>query len=257
MELPHRPTQIVLVVAGLIMLLAGLAALCVAIHAALRGQLPGIERSAEDSGPVAYEPASALAGLAQSGALAGAADLAAAGGWHTGACAAGSGVADSPQSESGVVDSPDSENSKAGKEETPDARARRLMVQFQLRARDIVDRRVLEVMGRVPRHEFVPPAMRHSAYEDHPLPIGHGQTISQPYIVALMTQLARPKPTDRALDIGTGSGYQAAILAELCKEVYGIEILEPLADAARKRLEKMGYKNVTCLLYTSPSPRDS
>jgi protein-L-isoaspartate(D-aspartate) O-methyltransferase len=122
--------------------------------------------------------------------------------------------------------------------------ARRRMVERQLRARDITDSRVLDAMGRVPRHEFVPDELDHQAYDDHPLPIGHSQTISQPYIVALMTQLAKPRRESRALDIGTGSGYQAAILAELCKEVYGIEIVEPLANAARKRLAELGYKNV-------------
>jgi protein-L-isoaspartate(D-aspartate) O-methyltransferase len=130
-------------------------------------------------------------------------------------------------------------------DESPLARARRDMVQRQLRARDIRDPRVLEVMGRVPRHEFVAKQYQDEAYDDHPLSIGHGQTISQPYIVALMTQLAKPKPGDRALDVGTGSGYQAAVLAGLCKEVYGIEIVKPLADEASKRLADLGYKNVT------------
>ena len=128
---------------------------------------------------------------------------------------------------------------------TPEAKARRRMVDEQLRSRDITDSRVLEVMGRVGRHRFVPEGIRAQAYADHPLPIGLDQTISQPYIVALMTQLARPKPTDRALDVGTGSGYQAAVLAELCKEVYSIEILKPLADGARTRLEELGYDNIT------------
>jgi len=123
--------------------------------------------------------------------------------------------------------------------------ARRQMVELDLRGRDIVDERVLAVMGRIPRHRFVPEALRDVAYSDRALPIGHGQTISQPYIVALMTQLVRPGPQSRALDVGTGSGYQAAVLAELCKEVYSIEILEPLADEARRRLESLGYKNVT------------
>jgi len=91
----------------------------------------------------------------------------------------------------------------------------------------------------------VPEPLRGAAYADHPLPIGHEQTISQPYIVALMTQLAKPKPESRALDIGTGSGYQAAVLAEVCKEVYGIEIVKPLADEAKVRLKKLGYENVT------------
>ncbi len=100
-------------------------------------------------------------------------------------------------------------------------------------------------MGRVPRQVFVLRGFQGSAYEDGPLPIGHGQTISQPYIVALMTQLVRPKPESKALDIGTGSGYQAAVLGELCKEVYSIEIVKPLADEARERLAELGYKNVT------------
>jgi protein-L-isoaspartate(D-aspartate) O-methyltransferase len=119
------------------------------------------------------------------------------------------------------------------------------MVQRHLRDRDITDARVLAAMGRVPRHEFVPEKLRSVAYIDRALPLSHGQTISQPYIVALMTQLVRTKPNSRALDVGTGSGYQAAVLAELCKEVYGIEILEPLAKSARSRLAKLGYKNVT------------
>jgi protein-L-isoaspartate(D-aspartate) O-methyltransferase len=125
------------------------------------------------------------------------------------------------------------------------AAARHRMVEEDLRGRDITDRRVLAVMGRIPRHRFVSEAEQRSAYADHPLPIGHGQTISQPYIVALMTQLARPDPDDRALDVGTGSGYQAAVLAELCKRVYSIEIVRPLAKQARQRLADLGYKNVT------------
>ncbi len=123
--------------------------------------------------------------------------------------------------------------------------ARKRMVEEDLRGRDITDVKVLEVMGRIPRHRFVAKDLLDVAYADQPLPIGQGQTISQPYIVALMTQAARPKPTSRALDIGTGSGYQAAVLAELCKEVYSIEILKPLADSARSRLTALGYKNIT------------
>ena len=118
------------------------------------------------------------------------------------------------------------------------------MVEQQLAGRDIVDRRVLDVMKRVPRHEFVPSRSQHLAYSDSPLRIGHRQTISQPYIVALMTQLVRPKPQAKALDIGTGSGYQAAVLAELVKEVYSIEIVKPLANEAHTRLELLGYKNI-------------
>jgi protein-L-isoaspartate(D-aspartate) O-methyltransferase len=122
--------------------------------------------------------------------------------------------------------------------------ARRQMVEKQLRGRDITDQRVLEVMGRVPRHRLVAEQLQDAAYTDRPLPIDHGQTISQPYIVALMTQLAQPKATSRALDVGTGSGYQAAVLCELCKEVYSIEIVDGLAKQARQRLADLGYRNV-------------
>jgi len=107
------------------------------------------------------------------------------------------------------------------------------------------DDRVLEVMGRVARHRFVSKKLWKQAYEDHPLPIGLEQTISQPYIVALMTQLARPTADCRALEVGVGSGYQTAVLAELCKQVYGVEILRPLAEEAEKRLAELGYKNVS------------
>ena len=125
------------------------------------------------------------------------------------------------------------------------AENREQMVARHMIARDIVDPRVLDVMKRVPRHKFVPAAMVHRAYDDSPLPIGHQQTISQPYIVALMTQLIEPKPNKKALDIGTGSGYQAAVLAELVKSVHSIEIVEPLATEARDRLKSMGYENIT------------
>ena len=130
-------------------------------------------------------------------------------------------------------------------EDDPFAVARRRMVDEQLRGRDIVSPRVLQAMGRVAREQFVAREMGSHAYADFPLPIGLGQTISQPYIVALMTQLARPTPESRVLEVGVGSGYQAAILAELCKEVYGIEILPSLADGARERLNSLGYRNVT------------
>lgn len=129
---------------------------------------------------------------------------------------------------------------------TPDpfAEARARMVKFQLLGRDITDQDVIEAMERVPRHEFVPKEYRKQAYADHPLPIGFGQTISQPYIVALMTQLLKLKPEYRVLEVGTGSGYQAAILGELCSEVYTVEIIEELAKSAKERLERLGYDNV-------------
>jgi protein-L-isoaspartate(D-aspartate) O-methyltransferase len=118
------------------------------------------------------------------------------------------------------------------------------MVREQLRDRDITDPRVLDAMGRVPRHLFVPEGSRNSAYADRPLSIGHGQTISQPYIVAFMTQALKLRPEHRVLEIGTGSGYQAAVLAELAREVYTIEILRPLGERARTTLESVGYRNV-------------
>ncbi len=121
---------------------------------------------------------------------------------------------------------------------------RTAMVAQQIVSRGVNDRQVLDAMRRVPRHLFVPDLLRESAYADRPLPIGHGQTISQPLVVAEMTQLSRPTPTATALDVGTGSGYQAAILAELVDQVYSIEILKPLADEARDRLQTLGYKNV-------------
>ncbi|MBW3595818.1 MAG: protein-L-isoaspartate(D-aspartate) O-methyltransferase [Planctomycetes bacterium] len=124
------------------------------------------------------------------------------------------------------------------------AEARGRMLEEQLAARGIEDERVLAAMGRVPRHRLVPEGLQDSAYEDRPLSIGHGQTISQPYVVALMTELAAPRRDCRALDVGTGSGYQAAVLAELCREVYSIEIVEPLARQARVRLAELGYDNV-------------
>jgi protein-L-isoaspartate(D-aspartate) O-methyltransferase len=121
---------------------------------------------------------------------------------------------------------------------------RETMVRDQLRGRDVVDPRLLDAMARVPRHLFVPESDRADAYGDFPLPIGHGQTISQPYIVGFMTQALEIEPHHRVLEIGTGSGYQAAVLAELAKEVYTIEIVAPLADRARATLEALGYTNV-------------
>jgi protein-L-isoaspartate(D-aspartate) O-methyltransferase len=124
------------------------------------------------------------------------------------------------------------------------AAKRQQMVQQQLMARGIHEERVLAAMAKVPREEFIPPSLRAESYEDGPLQIGHGQTISQPYIVAFMTEQLRPKPSDRVLEIGTGSGYQAAILAELVAEIYTIEIIEPLAKTAEATLRRLGYKNV-------------
>src|SRR2546423_9452921 len=122
---------------------------------------------------------------------------------------------------------------------------RQRMVEQQLKPRGIKDERVLAAMAKVPREEFIPIDARADAYEDGPLPIGYSQTISQPYIVAFMTEQLRPNPTDRVLEIGTGSGYQAAVLAELVAEVYTIEIIEPLAQRAETDLKRLGYKNVT------------
>jgi protein-L-isoaspartate(D-aspartate) O-methyltransferase len=118
------------------------------------------------------------------------------------------------------------------------------MVNEQLAGRDITDERVLDAMRHVKRHLFVPDELRDLAYADSALPIGHGQTISQPYIVALMTQLSQPRESFRVLDVGTGSGYQAAVLAELVEHVCSVEIICPLADAARERLQSLGYRNV-------------
>jgi len=111
-----------------------------------------------------------------------------------------------------------------------------------------LDERVLQAMLEVERHRFVPQRQQSEAYANHPLPIGHGQTISQPSIVALMTDLAAPDPDDVVLEIGTGSGYQAAVLAKLVKQVYTIEIIEELAEEARLRLDRLGYGNVTAKL---------
>jgi len=118
------------------------------------------------------------------------------------------------------------------------------MVDTQIVPSDVEDQRIVDAMRGVPRHLFVPEHSQHLAYGDHPVQVGHGQTISQPYIVGIMTQLARLKPGNKILDVGTGSGYQAAILAELGMEVYTIEILPALAERAAKALEKAGYTNV-------------
>ncbi|MBW2992320.1 protein-L-isoaspartate(D-aspartate) O-methyltransferase [Candidatus Woesearchaeota archaeon] len=124
------------------------------------------------------------------------------------------------------------------------ASARDHMIEYDLKGRNITDKKVLDVMAKVPRHEFVPSHYKDKAYEDYALPISRGQTISQPYIVALMTQTLDIKPTDKVLEIGTGSGYQAAVLSELAKEVYTIEIIEALANGAKYDLDKLNYDNI-------------
>ena len=125
------------------------------------------------------------------------------------------------------------------------ARDRERMVAEQIAGRDVRDLRVLAAMREVARHRFVPESLQRQAHDDRPLPIGYDQTISQPYIVALMTELARPVPGDRALEVGTGSGYQAAVLSRLVSHVYTIELLEPLAQDAARRLKELRYTNVT------------
>lgn len=118
------------------------------------------------------------------------------------------------------------------------------MVETQLEARDVVDERVLAAMARVPREAFVPEELREEAYDDAALPIGSGQTISQPYMVAKICEVLALQGTERVLDVGTGSGYQAAVLAELAREVFGIERLPELAERARENLKAVGYANV-------------
>jgi protein-L-isoaspartate(D-aspartate) O-methyltransferase len=134
----------------------------------------------------------------------------------------------------------------AGSEDERFVAARARMVQEQIAGpwRGITNARVLTAMRTVPRHELVPERERSMAYEDRPLPIGYGQTISQPYIVAFMTEQLDPQPTDKVLEVGTGSGYQAAVLAGLVKEVYSIEIVEPLAKRAEADLKRLGYTNI-------------
>ncbi|HIK21169.1 MAG TPA: protein-L-isoaspartate(D-aspartate) O-methyltransferase [Synechococcus sp. M44_DOE_062] len=140
------------------------------------------------------------------------------------------------RSPAGIPESPDAAD--------PFASQREQMVKKQLIKRGIRDPRVLEAMGKVPRHLFVPPDLRDRAYRDCPLPIGYGQTISQPYIVAFMTEAAHLTPESVVLEIGTGSGYQAAVLAELARQVYSLERLPPLAAQAQQTLAALGYGNV-------------
>jgi protein-L-isoaspartate(D-aspartate) O-methyltransferase len=124
------------------------------------------------------------------------------------------------------------------------ARAREEMVDGQIAARGVRDEATLRAMKKVPRHRFVPEGLAGQAYDDHPLPIGHGQTISQPYIVGFMTEALGLQGGERVLEVGTGSGYQAAVLAEIADRVYTIEIVAPLAEEARVRLKELGYDNV-------------
>jgi protein-L-isoaspartate(D-aspartate) O-methyltransferase len=127
----------------------------------------------------------------------------------------------------------------------PFASARQRMIDHHLKGRDISDPAVLQAMAEVPRHRFVSPALQSQAYADRPLPIGNGQTISQPYIVALMTQQLKVRPNESVLEIGTGCGYQAAVLARLSDKVYTIEIVKPLARKAQNLLSELGYQNVS------------
>lgn len=145
--------------------------------------------------------------------------------------------------ENGIINDEQAQT-QATRDERTNERARRRMVETQIRARGINDSRVLEAMRRVPRHRFVPASQIASAYEDRPLLIGQNQTISQPYIVAYMTEAADISANEKILEIGTGSGYQAAILGEMAREVYTIEIIPELAEGARRVLSELGYRNV-------------
>jgi protein-L-isoaspartate(D-aspartate) O-methyltransferase len=126
---------------------------------------------------------------------------------------------------------------------------RKRMVDAQIVGRGVQDGRVLAVMRKIPRHEFLPEAIRGMAYTDNALPLGESQTMSQPYMVALMTELLGLKGPERVLEIGTGSGYQAAVLAELCEKVYTVERIKSLADKARATLDRLGYKSVAIKVY--------
>jgi protein-L-isoaspartate(D-aspartate) O-methyltransferase len=132
----------------------------------------------------------------------------------------------------------------SAQEEHDFARSREVMVETQIIDRGVKDPNVIKAMKKVPRHLFVPVRHKAFSYADHPLPIGEGQTISQPYIVAFMTEALKLKPWEKVLEIGTGSGYQAAILAEIVKDVYSIEIIEALGERAERTLAELGYKNV-------------
>ena len=139
-------------------------------------------------------------------------------------------------------------DAKSVMDEDAFTRQRKRMVEEQIAYRDIKDKRVLEAMESVPRHLFIPETVRFSSYYDQPVPIGFGQTISQPYIVAFMTELLQTDVGDVVLEVGTGSGYQAAVLARLVKQVYTIELVEELGKDARKRLKTLGYDNVEVMI---------
>lgn len=132
---------------------------------------------------------------------------------------------------------------------TSEEKERNRMVDEQIVPRGVRDERVLAALRKVPRHEFLPEAIRGMAYADNALPIGEGQTISQPYMVALMTELLALTGTERVLEIGTGSGYQAAVLAELCQKVYTVERIKTIADRARATLDRLGYRSVAIKVY--------
>lgn len=158
----------------------------------------------------------------------------------------------------GSVASPEASGARLASDVTPlvtkgvggDRAEERRNLVARLRDAGIADERVLTAMLRVPRHAFVPESEQRNAYRNEPLPIGHGQTISQPIVVAAMTEAARPAPADKCLEIGTGSGYQAAVLAELCNKVYSIEYLEPLARFAERNLRRTGYDESRVALRT-------
>jgi len=163
----------------------------------------------------------------------------------SGGCQSEEGGADGgTRSEAGPASPGGEATGKDAMEDPSFAQARERMVREQIEARGVTNETVLEAMRAVPRHLLVPPRLRHRAYEDRPLPIGHDQTISQPYIVAFMTEILDPQPGDRVLEIGTGSGYQAAVLAEIVEAVYSIEIVEPLAEQAARDLASIGYPNL-------------
>jgi protein-L-isoaspartate(D-aspartate) O-methyltransferase len=132
---------------------------------------------------------------------------------------------------------------------TNEEKERGRMVDEQIVGRGVKDERILAAMRRVPRHEFLPEAIRGMAYADNALPLGEGQTMSQPYMVAIMTELLGPTGTERVLEIGTGSGYQAALLAELCSKVYTVERIKTIAEKARATLDRLGYRNVAIKIY--------